>query len=339
MLVGTVVTLLCLAWAVKDIDWGEVQQGFAQARYETIPLYLLFLVLFFWLKAIRWGWLLQPVKTLSARQVAGPMLAGFMGNNVLPAHLGEFIRVVLLGRQERISYAAVLTSVAIERILDVFAVLLLVGLGLLWVREVPTTLQQAFWGIGLLALLVVLLLVIGLIWLKQAVALGHAVIARLPLNPQRQQQLQHLVDSAAVGTSALKQGHLLLALIVNSLVQWGFNCAMIYVSLWSFGIRIPFAATLILLGVLVFAVTIPSTPGFFGAIQLAFVKTLAIFQVAESTAFAASIYYHLLQYLVVTTVGLVCVWQTGATLGGLQHDAEELEQHPDSSDAPEEEAP
>lgn len=331
LFVGTLVTVACLYWAVKDIDWTEVGQGFAQARYESIPLYLLFLGLFFWLKAIRWSWLLLPVKVITPRQVAGPMMAGFMGNNILPAHLGEFIRVVLLGRQERISMAGVLTSVAIERLLDVFAVLLLVGIGLVCVRDIPDNLRQAFLGVGLIALVGVLVLVAGLIWLRQAVAWGRAVVARLPISVARQAQLSELIESAATGTTALKQGHLLLKLLVNSLVQWGCNCVMIYISLRSFGIAVPFAATLILLGVLVFAVTIPSTPGFFGAIQLAFVKTLAVFGVVEATAFAASIYYHLLQYVVVTAVGIWCVWRAGATVTGLQHDAELLENPPESA--------
>ena len=51
-------------------------------------------------------------------------MIGFMGNNVLPAHLGELIRVFVLGRTFALSKAAVLSSVVLERILDmVFGVI------------------------------------------------------------------------------------------------------------------------------------------------------------------------------------------------------------------------
>jgi len=216
--------------------------------------------------------------------------------------------------------------VAIERLLDVFAILVLVSIGMLQVREVPEAFQQAFLAVGIMALAGVVVLIAGLIWLKQAVRLAHRVINWLPVRESIQVKLRELVEAAAIGTTALKNGRMLGLLLLNSVVQWGCNALMIYVSLWSFGVQVPFSAALILLGVLVFAVTIPSTPGFFGAIQLAFVKTLALFAVSDGIAFAASIYYHLLQYLVVTAVGLWYLWKSGMTLTRLQHDAEQLEE-------------
>ena len=326
LLLGGLVTVGCLYWAVSGIEWADVRRGFSQARFETIPVYLLLLWVFYWLKAIRWKQLVSPVKEVPVRKIAAPMMIGFMANNLLPARLGEVFRVLVLSRQEQISVAAVVSSVAIERLLDVFALLVLVTIGMLQVREVPESFQQAFLAVGLMALVGVLVLIAGLIWLKQAVLLAEWCIRRLPVSATIQQKLQELVAAAAIGTTALKNGRLLGLLLLNSVVQWGCNGLMIAVSLWSFGIHVPFSASLILLGVLAFAVSIPSTPGFFGAIQLAFVKTLALFAVADGIAFAASIYYHLIQYLAVTAVGLWYVWKSGMNLTRLKQDAEHLDE-------------
>lgn len=323
LLLGLSITVACLWYSVKDINWGEVRTGFADARYDTIPFYLFVLVVFYWLKAIRWAWLLRPVKQLSLKQVAGPMMVGFMGNNVLPAHLGELFRIFLLGRQHKIPTAAVFSSVAIERVLDVFAVLILVGIGLLGVQEIPASMQTVFQGVGILAVIAVIVLTAGLIWLDQALRLMIGLIVRLPISVKKQDQLVDLARHAAAGTTSLRQGKLLLALIANSLLQWSCNCLMIYISLWSFGINVPFSAILILLGVLVFAVTIPSSPGFFGVIQVAFVGTLELFSVSEGNAFAASIYYHLIQYVVVTAVGLYCLTRSGLSLSQIQQKIEQ----------------
>ena len=328
---GLAVTVGCLWYSVKDVHWKEIRTSFVDARYDTIPLYLLALLVFFWLKAIRWSWLLRPVKHLNAKQVVNPMMVGFMGNNVLPAHLGELFRIFLLGRQQKIPTAAVFTSVAIERVLDVFAVLVLVGVGLLGVRDIPESMQIAFQGVGAMAIVAVILLTAGLIWLEQALRIAVGIIHRLPVSVKKQEKLIDLVNHAAAGTSALRQGRLLIALIINSLLQWSCNCLMIYISLRSFGINIPFSATLILLGVLVFAVTIPSTPGFFGLIQAAFVGTLELFSVSEGSAFAASIYYHLLQYVVVTAVGLICLARSGFSLTQIQRESEQSS-HQDPED-------
>ncbi len=322
---GLAVTVACLWYSVKDVEWNEIRTSFSDARYDTIPLYLLALAAFFWLKAIRWAWLLYPVKQVSTRQVASPMMVGFMGNNLLPAHLGELFRIFLLGRQQKFPAAAVFTSVAIERVLDVFAVLILVGIGLLGVRDIPESMQAAFQSAGILALILVVFLVAGLIWLKQALRLIVGMIQRLPVSNEKREKLIDLAHHAAEGTAALRQGRLLVALILNSLMQWSCNCLMIYISLRSFGIDIPFSATLILLGVLIFAVTIPSTPGFFGLIQAAFVGTLDLFSVSEENAFAASIYYHLIQYVVVTAVGLFCLARSGFSLSQIQQASEQTD--------------
>jgi uncharacterized membrane protein YbhN (UPF0104 family) len=61
----------------------------------------------------------------------------------------------------------------------------------------------------------------------------------------------------------------------------------------------------IVLGVVAFGVTVPSSPGYFGVIQLCFLTVLKLFVPANQLAdvFAASVYYHLSQYIPVTIVG------------------------------------
>ncbi|MCA8987472.1 MAG: flippase-like domain-containing protein [Planctomycetaceae bacterium] len=324
--IGLAVTGLCLWIAVREVDLAEIQRQFSHARYETIPLYLLCLIAFFVLKAVRWAWLLSPVCKVSSREVAGPMMIGFMGNNVLPAHLGEVFRVVLLSRQEKVSLGGVFSSVAIERVLDVIAVLILVGCGLLSVRNLPEVIEKGFLAGGVVVLLGVIVLAAGVIFLDHSVKLALWLVNRFPLPDRWKEQLSHLIESGAQAAGVLRNVRLVGLLLANSVIQWGLNCLMIAISLWSFGIEVPLAATFILLGVLVFAVTIPSSPGFVGAIQAGFVITLKMFDVPDASALAASIYYHVIQYVVVTGVGFIFLARTGISLSRLQSDAEHLEE-------------
>ncbi len=324
--IGFAITAACLAWAVRDVDWPEVGRQFSNARYETIPLYLIALTAFYVLKAIRWKWILLPLKVVPARRAASPMMIGFMGNNVLPARLGELFRVFILSRQEKIPVAAVFSSVAIERVLDVLTVLSLVGAGMLVVQDLPAVFVDRFFYIGVGAIVVAMVLVLAVIWIDQAVRLARWMIGHLPLGTGLKHKLTELIVAAAEGTGVLRRGRLLGLLVLNSIVQWSCNGIMILISLWSFGVEVPFPATLILLGVLVFAVTIPTSPGFFGAIQVAFVETLKIFDVSANAAFAASIYYHLLQYAAVTAVGFWYLGRSGFSLERLQDEAEHVEE-------------
>jgi uncharacterized membrane protein YbhN (UPF0104 family) len=93
LLLGIGVSLGCLAWSMRETNLAELKQAFANANYLTLPAMLALLFAFYWLKAIRWKWLLAPVRQFTTRELFAPVMTGFAANNILPAHLGEFVRV------------------------------------------------------------------------------------------------------------------------------------------------------------------------------------------------------------------------------------------------------
>ena len=86
---GLLVTILCLAAALWGLDLEKVSESFAGLNYGTLPVILALLFLFFWLKAVRWRLLLSPLREFRTQEVVPPLMIGFMGNNVLPAHLAN----------------------------------------------------------------------------------------------------------------------------------------------------------------------------------------------------------------------------------------------------------
>ena len=56
-----------------------------------------------------------------------------MGNNILPAHLGEVVRAIVLGRTEGVSKSATLATVVLERVYDGLTVLFMLLIVLLFV--------------------------------------------------------------------------------------------------------------------------------------------------------------------------------------------------------------
>src|SRR5579863_1649923 len=151
---GIVVSAACLVFAFWRIDFDKVESAFRHANYLTLPLMLAGLFAFYWLKAIRWRLLLSPLKSFRTRDVVGPLMIGFMGNNLLPAHLGEFVRIYVLGRKSGLWKTAVFSSGGRERAFDVVAILLLLGVSLLTVEGLPPNLARASLGIAAITLLV-----------------------------------------------------------------------------------------------------------------------------------------------------------------------------------------
>jgi uncharacterized membrane protein YbhN (UPF0104 family) len=98
----------------------------------------------------------------------------------------------------------------------------------------------------------------------------------------------------------------------------------VHFSLAALGIDVPVSAPLLVLGLAVASVTLPTSPGFVGAIQVAFTIGLAPFGVGPDRAFAASVYYHLLAVTAVIVLGLVSLKQMGQTFRRAREDAEKI---------------
>ena len=179
--IGVCVTIVCLAVALLGIDFELVMASFARANYATLPVLVVFLFLFYWVKAIRWTYLLRPLREFRTSQVFPPMMIGFMGNNVLPFHLGEIVRVYVLGREYRLSKSAVFSTVVLERVFDVVAILLYFSIGLILVPGLHENYKTFSIIVAGATVAVILLLVAYLIWTEPFVRSAESLLGWLPL--------------------------------------------------------------------------------------------------------------------------------------------------------------
>ena len=139
--------------------------------------------------------------------------------------------------------------------------------------------------------------------------LWRAVSRRLP--PSLQRRGQSLLENVLQALSSVRSPARLVLLIGNSLVQWVLMATIIWLSLRAFGETIGPAVTVMVLTAAVIAVTLPSAPGYVGAIQAAFVFSLQPFGISAESAFAASVFYLVCQWIPVTATGAVFLLTTG----------------------------
>jgi uncharacterized protein (TIRG00374 family) len=329
LVLGILVSAFCIWLAGRSI-WNDpvarkqLVEAFRTADYSKLPLLWLVLALFYWIKAWRWRMLLSPIGDYkTTRECLPPLLIGFAFNNVLPAHLGEFVRIFVFARQQRVAKTSVFTTVALERVLDILAILAYLGTGLLAVQGVSAGWRRGAIVIGAVALAGVVGAFAFVLYTRPMLMLVEAVLARLPFVPEGlRAKIIGLVESSAAGLASLKNPLTLAGLIVTSLVQWGLNGLLIHWSLQSFGVTVEPVVSLIVLGVVAFGVTVPSSPGYFGVIQLCFTEVLMQFPVNQPAVFAASVYYHMIQYVPVTLIGLILFAMTGLQLKDVERTTE-----------------
>jgi uncharacterized protein (TIRG00374 family) len=329
LIVGLSVSAGCLWLAMKDLvqdpeNRRQMGDAFRQADYRTLPVIWGVLFAFYWLKAWRWAMFLSPVGTFGPlRDLFPPMMIGFAFNNLLPAHLGDVVRVFAFAAQRDIRKTAVLSTVILERVFDIIAILCYLGAGLLFVDGLDASVRKSAVAFGVISACGVLGAAAYVVWTPWFVRMAEWGMNAVPILPATiRAKIAGMMEAGAEGLASLKSLPTLTGIALTSLAQWGLNGTLVYLSLWSFGIHLdsPVLVSCIVLGVVAFGVTVPSSPGYFGVIQLCFLTVLKLFVPEEQlpSVFAASVYYHLAQYVPVTLVGLVFLGLKGFRISEVQ---------------------
>src|SRR5262249_21765833 len=81
--------------------------------------------------SLRWRFLLRAIKAIPLQNLIPLVAIGYMGNNVYPFRSGEFLRVLLLQRKQRVPVARAMTTVVVERVFDGVVMLTFVVISLL----------------------------------------------------------------------------------------------------------------------------------------------------------------------------------------------------------------
>jgi hypothetical protein len=276
--------------------------------------------LYYWIKAVRWRLLLMPIKESTSRALFRPMMIGFFGNNVLPAHLGEFVRMYLGARQLELRNSEVLATIVLERMFDFLAVVVFLGVVLLVGRDVPENLVTIGYVTGIVGIAFMIVAGLYVTWTPRFLATVRRLAFFLPAR-LRTAGL-HQLEVGAMGLQSLRRWPLLFGVVVTSVVQWGFMGLTVYASLLAVGLDVRFSPAFVVLAATTFGVTLPAAPGFLGTVQAAYVVALAPYRVSRSQAFAASAFFHVPTYLAVTLLGLWLLRGTGYGVAEIQREAE-----------------
>jgi uncharacterized protein (TIRG00374 family) len=295
------VTALLLGYALWNVDLAALGEVLAGADYRFVAPFLLTLTLVFWIKAWRWAIILAPLGRYTVRQVTPSMMIGFAANNVLPAHLGEIVRSVWFARRHRQRISAVLVSQVLERILDVAAILILFLLAVPWIESAPPAIRLSVWLVASIAAAMCVVIYAMLAAPQRVFHLWQVLAARLPasIGSRGESFLRDILRAL----SSVRSPSRLLWLLINSLVQWSLMGVCVWLSMAAMEVAIGPAVTIVVLTATVVAVTLPSAPGYVGALQAAFVFALQPFGVSNESAFAGSVFYLAGNWIPITLVG------------------------------------
>lgn len=232
---------------------------------------------------------------------AGPLMASVAANNVLPLRAGDIMRAVGFNRRLRVSVATSLTSLFIERLLDMLMVVSCLGLALAYFHTDASRLigiAGSLLSAG--AVLIVLLLLFPSAFLPALTRLARLVGKLAGGAGEKLLEALQKVFSALELTSA---GRTMLKLMLWSALAWiaeGFVFWLVALSLPT--LSNPLAAWLALsTGTL--ATLIPGTPGYVGSFDYFTAKAMTVLGNSPASAIAYALLVHVVLWLPASVVG------------------------------------
>jgi glycosyltransferase 2 family protein len=339
-LIGIAISAALLYITFRGMNLAEV---WVQLRGVDVPTFAAATIVItgvFWIRAWRWRAILEPVADVPFHSRFAAVNIGFMGNNLLPARMGEFLRAYSLSRLSPVSVVATLSSLVVERLFDGIFVIGLLFLAMLapdfpvmaGVHEigVPGT-DQTFTIAGLarsLGIVVVgmMIFMVALVLMpSRAVAFAETVVAVLPRGARR--PIVSALEAFLRGAGVLRSPKLLLRVSAWSLVLWLWNALGFWIAFHAFGFTLPFAAAVFFASAIALAASIPSAPGFVGPWHLMATFVLArMWGVDLNAAGAFAVGFHLAGFVPVTLMGLYYAWRTGLSVREATESEETVEE-------------
>jgi len=312
IILGWIISLVFLYFTFKQIHLDELWTTLTSANYLWVIPNILVVMFAMLYRAYRWQIMLDPIKHINLHDLFASTMVGFMANNILPLRMGEFIRAYSIGRLGNLSRSASFATIVLERVFDIFTLLLMLAVILIF-RLIPLDPQGEYYQnivyAGYLMLAVSIALFVLLLFLKIKSAQTLALFRKLlkPFPAKISGTIPDILDTFANGLTVLGDTRKMISISVHSILLWLITGISNYFIFLAFGLNdLPLTASFVVLIVVTLGITVPNAPGYLGVFHALVVLALAIYpaEVSATAARGCAIVMHGAQYIVITGVGI-----------------------------------
>jgi len=214
-------------------------------------------------------------------------------NLIVPARLGDFVRVFILKHEYHTSYSEGVSSLVVERVFDIFTVALLGAVSVFFVLNVPSW----FYTVIVLPLVAGVIFFVFLLFNRKFSSENRYIAIFLTM--------LHEIKRASLSLKAV------LLLGGSSVVIWLLDVLVCVAVVMMFQQQIPFAVIVlaIVIGNLVKAV--PLTPGGVGTYEISLAITFGLAGVDPAVATLIAVIDHLIKNLITLAGGIVSIYYLG----------------------------
>ncbi len=309
------VAIGCLIWVFHDFEWDRFLRDLNRIHWGWVAVAVFFDVASYVCQGLRWSYVVRPLESLSVYRATQAIYVGLFTNEILPLRGGELVRAFLVYEWTELSFSVVLSSVAIERLLD--GLWLTAGLGVTaLVVPLPSFVKHGAQILGAVILAGAILLILVLAeGLKATHALERTEVGRRGLIAT----LLHFLDRLFEGLRQI--GH-------SASLYWAFGMSLVLLltqilAVWAmmeaYGLEYSFWVASAVLMILHLGTAIPNAPANVGSFQLSCVVGLTLFGVDKGTAAQFSVVMFVILTVPLLILGTLAFTQSGLSLQDLRH--------------------
>jgi glycosyltransferase AglD len=296
--ISAIVVPTLIAFGIVGYMLYSVRDELLVALQHIIPAYLLLGIIIcltaWWLRGWRYHTILRSLNySVGITVSTACIFVSQTVNLIVPARLGDFVRVFILKHDYNTTYSEGVSSIVVERVFDIFTVALLGAISIFFVLNAPAWFMT----------LIIVPLVAGVVFFVVLLFVGkfssknkYIVIILNMLHEIKRASLTPR-SIAALGTS--------------SIVIWLLDILACLAVVMMFEQQIPFAIIVlaVVIGNLVKAV--PLTPGGIGTYELSLAVTFELAGVDPAVATLIAVIDHLIKNLITLAGGIISIYYFG----------------------------
>lgn len=305
-LAGLLLTVVFLVLALSRVDLASFLDEMRRVNYVWLLPSAGCTLLGYLLRTLRWRVILSGAARAPVSTLFGVLMMGFATNNLLPGRLGELWRAYLLGRKRNVRKTLALASVVVERVFDGLTLIALLAL-LSLVIELPG------WGrqVELVAALIFVgatVAVAALLWQPRVVRTVLGLLLR-PLPRHWAVWADETFGAFVDGLRPLRSVPVLLLAALLSIGVWLMEGSSYLLLSRGVNLGLPPGAEAPAMGLTLVTINlgimVPSAPGYLGTQEFFGTSALGVFGVSPQSGLALVLVSHAVQYLLVTSLGLL----------------------------------
>lgn len=340
LFLGTAISVAALYFAFRNIPLDDLSDYLSSINYLWIIPAVAVSFSSFIFRTLRWQSILEPVRKIGFASAFHPLMTGFMLNCILPGRIGEAARPAILLKNEKIPFSTGIATVAVERIFDIFFLVIFFIAATAFVKIDPglsvdfggyhldsadlSIAGRNIAGTGAIIAVCCLLLFSG----KTRKPIDN-ILMKMPdifffagssfkkkIEDKISLPVLRVLDNFSNGFQLIKRPRIIFISSFYTLAVWALSALSYYLlALGCPGIDLSFTEIAAVMIIVCFFIALPSAPGYWGLWEAGGIFAMSLFGVSAKDAAGYTLTNHVIQMLPVILTGLVSAMITGVRIG------------------------